>query len=98
MYRASIQCVEVFLKKMLRYLLLFALVFSSVLNKSLRGSEDEPEDVVDDLLHLTLLHVNDIHSHFEEVNVNTGTCKEEMKRRGESVSYTHLTLPTILLV
>ena len=36
-----------------------------------------------DLLHLTLLHVNDIHSHFEEVNVNTGTCKEEMKRRGE---------------
>lgn len=24
---------------------------------------------------LTLLHVNDIHSHFEEVNVNTGRCR-----------------------
>ena len=28
-----------------------------------------------DLLTFTLLHVNDIHSHFEEVNVNLGTCK-----------------------
>ena len=25
---------------------------------------------------LTVLHVNDIHSHFEEVNINTATCKE----------------------
>ena len=31
-----------------------------------------------DLLTLTLLHVNDIHSHFEEVNVNTGTCKVKL--------------------
>ena len=35
-------------------------------------SEEEPEE---DLLTFTLLHVNDIHSHFEEVNVNLGTCK-----------------------
>ena len=32
---------------------------------------------------LTLLHVNDVHSHFEEVSVNTGTCKNDMKQRGE---------------
>ena len=32
---------------------------------------------------VTLLHVNDVHSHFEEVNVNTGTCKDDMKERGE---------------
>ena len=37
-----------------------------------RLSEEKP---VEDLLTLTLLHVNDIHSHFEEVNVNLGTCK-----------------------
>ena len=34
-------------------------------------------------LNLTILHVNDVHSHFEEVSLNTGTCKEDMKRRGE---------------
>ena len=28
---------------------------------------------------LTLLHVNDVHSHFEEVNINTSTCKYEVK-------------------
>ena len=28
---------------------------------------------------ISLLHVNDIHSHFEEVNINTGTCKHEDK-------------------
>ena len=27
---------------------------------------------------LTLLHVNDVHSHFEEVNINTSTCKYEV--------------------
>ena len=32
----------------------------------------------EDLLTFTLLHVNDIHSHFEEVNVNTGTCKVKL--------------------
>ena len=32
---------------------------------------------------LTVLHVNDVHSHFEEVSVNTGTCKEEQKRRAD---------------
>ena len=32
---------------------------------------------------LTVLHVNDVHSHFEEVSLNTGTCKEDMKRREE---------------
>jgi len=35
-----------------------------------------------DLLTFTLLHVNDIHSHFEEVNVNTGTCKGKSKASG----------------
>ena len=34
-------------------------------------------------LNLTILHVNDVHSHFEEVNVNTGTCKDDVKLRGE---------------
>ena len=37
-----------------------------------RGDQEE------DLLTFTLLHVNDIHSHFEEVNVNTGTCKVKL--------------------
>ena len=37
-------------------------------------SREEQED----LLTFTLLHVNDIHSHFEEVNVNTGTCKVKL--------------------
>ena len=36
------------------------------------------EEEQGDLLTLTLLHVNDIHSHFEEVNVNTGTCKVKL--------------------
>ena len=31
---------------------------------------------------VTLLHVNDIHSHFEEVNIKTGTCKQEDKDKG----------------
>ena len=32
---------------------------------------------------LSVLHVNDIHSHFEEVNINTGTCKEQHQESGE---------------
>ena len=34
-------------------------------------------------LKLTLLHVNDIHSHFEEVNINTATCKDDDRARGQ---------------
>ena len=46
-------------------------------------TEDEQKNLTSkeeqgDLLTLTLLHVNDIHSHFEEVNVNTGTCKVKL--------------------
>ena len=29
------------------------------------------------LLNLTIIHVNDIHAHFEEVNENTTRCREE---------------------
>ena len=49
-------------------------------------SEEEPEE---DLLTFTLLHVNDIHSHFEEVNVNLGTCKVRL-----SDPFQTLNLPT----
>ena len=44
-------------------------------------SDDEKKNSKEeqgDLLTFTLLHVNDIHSHFEEVNVNTGTCKVKL--------------------
>ena len=52
-------------------------------------SEEEPEE---DLLTFTLLHVNDIHSHFEEVNVNLGTCKVRL-----SNPFQPLNLPTYTL-
>ena len=45
--------------------------FSSKERNMTRGDQE-------DLLTFTLLHVNDIHSHFEEVNVNTGTCKVKL--------------------
>ena len=64
-------------------LLVLGFCFSGVHSKSLRGCDEEPSNAEDDFLHLTLLHVNDIHSHFEEVNVNTGTCKDDMKMRKE---------------
>ena len=61
-------------------------------SRSVRGCEEESKEVKTedekknltskeeqgDLLTVTLLHVNDIHSHFEEVNVNTGTCKVKL--------------------
>ena len=43
------------------------------LRSTLHPTQEEEEQR--NTLHITLLHVNDIHSHFEEVNVNTGTCK-----------------------
>ena len=52
-------------------------------------SEEEPEE---DLLTFTLLHVNDIHSHFEEVNVNLGTCKVRLSNR-----FQPLNLPSVYL-
>ena len=52
-------------------------------------SEEEPEE---DLLTFTLLHVNDIHSHFEEVNVNLGTCKVRRSNR-----FQPLNLPSVYL-
>ena len=30
-----------------------------------------------DVFNLTIIHVNDIHAHFEEVSVNTTRCREE---------------------
>jgi 2',3'-cyclic-nucleotide 2'-phosphodiesterase (5'-nucleotidase family) len=68
---------------MFKFILVAGFIFSAVFGKSLQGCEELPDSVEDDLLHLTLLHVNDIHSHFEEVNVNTGTCKDDMKSRRE---------------
>ena len=68
---------------MFKFILVACFIFSAVFGKSLQGCEEPPDSVEDDLLHLTLLHVNDIHSHFEEVNVNTGTCKDDMKSRRE---------------
>ena len=47
-------------------------------------SEEEPEE---DLLTFTLLHVNDIHSHFEEVNVNLGTCKVRLSNLSSLLTY-----------
>ena len=35
----------------------------------------KPAVLETDQLRITLLHVNDIHAHFEQVNVHTGTCK-----------------------
>ena len=34
-------------------------------------------------LDLTVIHVNDIHSHFEEINEYTGRCQEDMAQNGE---------------
>ena len=45
-------------------------------DKKMQNSTSKEEQ--GDLLTFTLLHVNDIHSHFEEVNVNTGTCKVKL--------------------
>ena len=51
-----------------------------------RLSEEEPEE---DLLTFTLLHVNDIHSHFEEVNVNLGTCKVRLSNPFQPLNLPH---------
>jgi 2',3'-cyclic-nucleotide 2'-phosphodiesterase (5'-nucleotidase family) len=32
---------------------------------------------------LTILHVNDIHAHFEEVNIETGRCHDYMAEAGD---------------
>ena len=66
------------LPKRLDIPLLLLLLLQSSAGRSRRGCEEEKsggEKEVEELFKITLLHVNDIHSHFEEVNVNTGTCK-----------------------
>ena len=58
--------------------LILLLLLHIIDGRSRRGCEEEKsggEKEVEELFKITLLHVNDIHSHFEEVNVNTGTCK-----------------------
>jgi len=40
---------------------------------------NDSEDVVD----LTIIHVNDIHSHFEENNVHGGRCNDELHESGD---------------
>ena len=50
---------------------LFFLLLSSpkVLSRSLQNEEPA--------LTFKLIHINDIHAHFEEVNVNTGRCHQD---------------------
>ena len=70
-------------------------------SRSLRGgcefsSKEQTRNMTrgdqEDLLTFTLLHVNDIHSHFEEVNVNLGTCKVRLSNR-----FQPLNLPSVYL-
>ena len=35
------------------------------------------KDQVDHSLNLTVVHINDIHAHFEEINANTSRCRPE---------------------
>ena len=42
-----------------------------------------PVDPLDDILDLTIIHVNDIHSHFEENNKYGGRCNEDLREKGE---------------
>ena len=80
--------------KMVLLLVLTLLLLPLAESRSVRGCEEEfsakrqtdkekmqnstSKEEQEDLLTFTLLHVNDIHSHFEEVNVNTGTCKVKL--------------------
>ena len=45
-------------------------LFISLVNSVPLPSEDEPFE-------LTIIHVNDIHAHFEEISVNTTRCRED---------------------
>ena len=54
----------------------FSLIGKTAEKKKMQSLTSREEQ--EDLLTFTLLHVNDIHSHFEEVNVNTGTCKVKL--------------------
>ena len=81
-------------KMVLLLVLLVILLLPLADSRSVRGCEEESsskegkteeekknstsKEEQGDLLTFTLLHVNDIHSHFEEVNVNTGTCKVKL--------------------
>ena len=42
-----------------------------------------PQQSTPSTLNLTLLHVNDIHSHFDEINSYTGRCHEDQAKNGE---------------
>ena len=42
-----------------------------------------PQQSTPSTLNLTLLHVNDIHSHFDEINSYTGRCHKEQATNGE---------------
>ena len=35
------------------------------------------QDHVDSTFNLTVVHINDIHAHFEEINANTSRCRPE---------------------
>jgi len=55
---------------MLKFALFFLLLSSpKVLSRSLQNEEPA--------LSFKLIHINDIHAHFEEVNVNTGRCHQD---------------------
>jgi 2',3'-cyclic-nucleotide 2'-phosphodiesterase (5'-nucleotidase family) len=55
---------------------LLALLLLSSLTTSLSSAKSTLENT-DDVLSLDILHVNDLHAHFEEVNENVGRCTTE---------------------
>ena len=44
---------------------------------SLWGADCLPAGKNADVYNLTVVHINDIHAHFEEINVNTSRCRPE---------------------
>ena len=61
---------------------LFLLLTSanSVLSRSFTiEAETEVTEAAEAALSFKLIHINDIHAHFEQVNVNTGRCHAEQE-------------------
>ena len=52
-----------------KYLAIFAFLSATV---DCFPTQDQVET-----FNLTVVHINDIHAHFEEVNINTGRCHED---------------------
>ena len=58
---------------LLKSCVIFVFLFSQVLSFSLISREEETETPA---LSFKLLHINDIHAHFEETNEDVGRCHE----------------------